>query len=312
MTTRPVALVVVNFGTPRLVADLLASLTAHDDQHLVAEVLLVDSGFPTRGDLRTSIAPDGWPFPVRFLQQTGTAYGAALTLGVHASTAPFVALANSDLLWPPGAVLEPLIAALERDTTSAAAGPQQVFPAGRWQRSFGPFPSVLEGLGSVFLLEAATNALRARRMRRDAAPRPVPYLDGAFLVVRRAHFLRVKGFDPAFDYYAEDADLGWRFASEGWHCLFVPAARIQHLRGAETTAVSEASYLRRLYAAKRRFVARHRGPWSGRAYGVLQRIHGVTQALVYSAVALLARSPRWRVRAASARTALRALWRGPT
>lgn len=50
----------------------------------------------------------------------------------------------------------------------------------------------------------------------------------ASLVVRRAVFQELGGFDDAFFYGYEDSDLGWRFNLAGWRCLCLPDAVADH------------------------------------------------------------------------------------
>jgi GT2 family glycosyltransferase len=55
---------------------------------------------------------------------------------------------------------------------------------------------------------------------------------GAAALYRRAMLDEIGSFDEDFFAYAEDADLNWRALRAGWHCLYVPQARVYHISSA--------------------------------------------------------------------------------
>ena len=60
-------------------------------------------------------------------------------------------------------------------------------------------------------------------------PMPVLFGVGAAVMVRRAYFLDLGGFDPTFEpYYCEDMDLSIRAWRRGWRVLYSPASRVRH------------------------------------------------------------------------------------
>jgi GT2 family glycosyltransferase len=56
------------------------------------------------------------------------------------------------------------------------------------------------------------------------------------MLVRRAAFEQVGGFDERFHMYAEETDWQKRMRSIGWRIRFTPAARVTHLGGASGAA----------------------------------------------------------------------------
>jgi GT2 family glycosyltransferase len=56
--------------------------------------------------------------------------------------------------------------------------------------------------------------------------------DGCAAMYRRAMLDQIGGFDEDFFAYADDAELGLRARIAGWKCLYMPAARVLHHRGA--------------------------------------------------------------------------------
>ena len=56
--------------------------------------------------------------------------------------------------------------------------------------------------------------------------------DGCAAMYRRQMLDQIGGFDEDFFAYADDAELGLRARIAGWKCLYMPAARVRHHRGA--------------------------------------------------------------------------------
>ena len=68
------------------------------------------------------------------------------------------------------------------------------------------------------------------------APEKVAYIFGADMMLPRALFEQVKGFDPDFFMYGEEEELTWRITEQGYDVISVPQAKIIHLEGATLNA----------------------------------------------------------------------------
>lgn len=304
----PLSLVVVAYGKHYLVRNLVRSLCEHPDCALIRELVVVDNGYPMMGDCRDHFSPGPLPFALRFVQHHGQNYSSSVNLGVRETTAPVLILANSDIEWLPGHSLAPALAELERDPRIGIAGPQLVFPSGRWQRSAGPFPSLPEVLGSFLLLGSVENRFASARLERrhGGMPHEVDFVDGACLLVRRECFESLGGYDPSFDFAASEADFNWRAKAAHWRRVLVPAARVMHIRGASSTADEPDHYAERLFAAKRQLVERIGGRWRANWYDALQRVAAVEHAVIYSALATIWPSDEARRRARLSKARARA------
>jgi GT2 family glycosyltransferase len=90
-------------------------------------------------------------------------------------------------------------------------------------------PSLLDGLGDVMF--AAGAPYRGGYMRPDpgdVAPGEVFSPCGAAMMLDRALFLRLGGFDETFFCYCEDVDLGYRLRLVREPTLLVPDAVVRH------------------------------------------------------------------------------------
>ncbi|WP_370588905.1 glycosyltransferase [Pseudonocardia sp. C8] len=165
-------------------------------------------------------------------------YGAAANRGVAALDAAYgwVVVANPDLEWGRGA-LDTLLDAGRRHPRAGALGPLIREPSGAVYPSARELPSLVAGaghaaLGPVWPDNPWTAAYR--RSREDLTERAAGWLSGSCLLLRRAAFDSVDGFDPRYFMYFEDVDLGDRLARAGWRNVYVPSAEVVHVGGAST------------------------------------------------------------------------------
>jgi GT2 family glycosyltransferase len=63
----------------------------------------------------------------------------------------------------------------------------------------------------------------------DKATGEVSWCSGAAALIRRQAFDSVKGFEERlFFMYCEDVDFSWRLWLDGWKCIYVPTAVVEH------------------------------------------------------------------------------------
>jgi N-acetylglucosaminyl-diphospho-decaprenol L-rhamnosyltransferase len=167
-------------------------------------------------------------------------YGSAVNMAVtslsNTGDAEFLIIANPDVVWGPGSI-DALLEAAERWPRAAALGPLIRDPDGSVYPSARHLPSLIRGgmhavVGPVWERNPWTSAYRQDRM--EPTERPVGWLSGSCLLVRRAAFDAIGGFDERYFMYMEDVDLGDRFVNAGWLNVYVPAAEILHDKGHAT------------------------------------------------------------------------------
>jgi GT2 family glycosyltransferase len=88
------------------------------------------------------------------------------------------------------------------------------------------------------------------------APRVVPWVMGAAMVLRREAFDAVGGFDESYFMYAEETDLCYRLQVAGWETHFAPVTEIVHA-GRASTDQHRAAMLEQNLASAFRFYRRH-------------------------------------------------------
>lgn len=138
--------------------------------------------------------------------------------------------------WGPGSI-DALLAAAGRWPQAATLGPLIREPDGGVYPSARHLPSLVRGgmhavVGPVWPRNPWSIAYRQERMA--PTERPVGWLSGACLLVRRAAFDQIGGFDERYFMYMEDVDLGDRFGRAGWQNVYVPSAEVLHAKGHST------------------------------------------------------------------------------
>lgn len=227
-TPAAVSVVVPVRDRPRELARLLDALAATTPG--LGEVVVVDDGSTAPDATRRVAAPRG----ARVVRhETSRGPAAARNTGAAAASGDLVAFLDSDVVPEPG-WLAPLLGHLA-DPAVALVAPRIVAwePASSGVVSVGATlaPNVRKSPSS--LARHAVARYEQRRSSLDLGARPAPvtarsrvaYVPSAALLVRRSAL--GAGFAEDMP-VAEDVDLVWRLAAEGWRLRYEPASRVAH------------------------------------------------------------------------------------
>jgi N-acetylglucosaminyl-diphospho-decaprenol L-rhamnosyltransferase len=152
----------------------------------------------------------------------------------------WIVVANPDVQWGPGSI-DALLDAAARWPRAAILGPLIHDPDGSVYPSARQLPSLVRGgmhavIGPVWKNNPWSAAYRQERQ--EPSERPVGWLSGSCLLVRRAAFEQIGGFDERYFMYMEDVDLGDRLGKAGWLNIYVPSAEVLHHKGHATARES--------------------------------------------------------------------------
>lgn len=181
---------------------------------VAVELVLVDNG-ARAGDVESALAGRSGVQVLRPGENTGFAGGC--NLGVAASTAPWVALVNSDCIVAPDT-----LAALVVEAQRPRVGP--VMASVRYASE----PDVINSAGNPVHLLGVSWAGRIGEVEERTSAYDVTSASGACLLLRRALWDLVGGFDPAYFAYHEDAELSLRLLRLGLQPRCVPDALALH------------------------------------------------------------------------------------
>ncbi len=249
----------------------------HLDRFLASLPLATDR--PVRVLLADNGSIDGTPqeavqrYPNVELWSTGAnlGYGRAINRAAarlagedqHTDGSEFLIVANPDVQWGPRSI-DALLEAAARWPHAAALGPLIREPDGSVYPSARHLPSLVRGgmhavVGPLWPTNPWTLAYRQERL--EPTERPVGWLSGSCLLVRRAAFDAVGGFDERYFLYMEDVDLGDRLGKAGWLNVYVPSAEVLHHKG-HATGRDPAGNLAAHHRSTYTYLAdRHTGWW---------------------------------------------------
>lgn len=219
------------------------------------EIVVVDNassdGSPEQVERR-------WPSVRLVRNRDNVGFARASNQAMHASRSRLVLLLNSDTVVPEGAI-ETLIAALDAEPHTGAAGPRLVNDLGRAELSFGRMVGPLSELrqkvlGRLYDRDVPGVAQYVERATRRA--HHPDWVSGACLLVRREAAEQAGLLDERYFMYLEDVDFCAALRARGWRILFTPAVEVVHLRG-RSVAAAPASTARRYRESQLAFYAKH-------------------------------------------------------
>ena len=279
----PISVVIVNWNTRELLAQAIDSLQAQLTGRPL-DIIVVDNG---SSDGSQAMLRARYPALRLLANAENRGFGPANNQGVAAARGDYVLLFNSDA-WATDDFLAPLAAVLDAEPRAAIVGAQLRNPDGSFQASHTPFPT----LRQEFLTLTGIGRRVARRNYPTRGPeeargaRPVDYVEGACLLLRKAAFDAVGGFDEAFFMYAEDVDLCYRLTRAGWQVWYQPQARVRHM-SAGSSRQRLTNQAADMYQSRVRYFAKHHGAPAAQAlrlqillltaakkmaYGLLRRV----------------------------------------
>lgn len=262
----PIGIVIVSLNTRELLRGCLESLR---NCTLPVRIVVVDNG-STDGS-QAIVAAD---FPeARLIEPThNLGFGAANNLGVDlllngADVPPaYVLLLNPDTIVRAGAI-ETLARFLAAHPRVGLVGPRLLNPDHSIQSAAFRFPTLVMTALDLFppgevlpgrLYGSWWHGRYPQEQCANAAPFPIDHPLGACMLIRRAAWEAIGGFDRRYFMYSEEIDLCWRLRTAGWAIWQVPHAQVTHYGGAATSQFRQRMFIA-LYGSRFQFAAQHRG-----------------------------------------------------
>lgn len=219
-STPRVSVVVVVYESGPTLAESLAAVRAQTFGDY--ELILVDNA---SSDHVAQAAAKADPAIVLLENAENLGFAAAVNQAARRAQGQWLVLLNPDA-YPEPDWLERLIAATEANPTIRSFTSRQLMAQD---------PTRLDGLGDVMSL--AGFPFRGGFGHRDPGPLASGWVFsgcGGAMMINRALFLRLGGFDERLFCYCEDVDLGYRLRLVGEPTLLVPDAVVRHVGSAST------------------------------------------------------------------------------
>ncbi|MGA7749990.1 MAG: glycosyltransferase family 2 protein [Gallionella sp.] len=226
--------VIVNYRTPHLVLDCLASFLP-ELNGMDARVVVVDnhSGDDSPEVIRAWLGKHDAGSKVDFVQSVQNAgFAAGNNIGIKTQRAQYYLLLNSDTLIRPGAI-QTIMDTATRYPEAGLISPRLEWPDGAGQEScfrfITPFSELIAASQTGLVDWLLSRYIVALPVQTQIA-RP-QWTSFACVLVRDEVFQQVGLLDEGYFMYFEDVELCHRARKAGWQIVHNPEARVVHLRG---------------------------------------------------------------------------------
>ncbi|WP_213456114.1 glycosyltransferase family 2 protein [Rhizomonospora bruguierae] len=262
MTGRPTAsVIIVSYNTRELTLRCLDALHSGRTGAVDFDIIVVDNA---SHDGSADAIAQHHPSVTLMRLAENVGWGRGANRGAMASDADYLLLLNPDTV-PVGDVVADLV-------TFAHRHPEHRLYTGRTLRADGTDDGYscwgLPSLWSCFTYASGLSTIvkNKRWANPEGLPgydrhtvREVPAISGCLMMVERALFVELGGFDPRFFLYSEDMDLSRRARDLGARPVLHPDAAVVHVVGASSSSVGQrvkilrgkSTYLRRHFSPAR-------------------------------------------------------------
>lgn len=290
--------IILNYKTPEMTLEAVAAarvaMAAID-----GEIVLVDNDSQdgSAAKMQAHINAAGWGAPplVRLLQSGDNGgFGAGNNFGIRAglsdgSQPDLIYVLNSDA-FPAQDAVSQLIQALEANPQAGFAGSYIHGPSGEAHFTAFRFPSIASELEGAARLGPISRLLHRYRvpLALPEVIRPVDWLAGASLLMRRDVLDQIGLFDEEFFLYFEETDLCLRARRAGWQTLYVPGSKVSHIGSVSTGMKRWQRVPDYWYASRLHYFRKNHG----HTYTALATAAHVFGALIWRFRRLVQRKPR--------------------
>lgn len=267
---RPIDLsvIVVNYNTGPLLERCVDSIRRFSDG-IPLEILVVDNASTDGSADRLGRLSE-----IRLIRnRENLGFAQATNQGIEASRGRYLLLLNPDayLVSP---IFRSLIAFAEERRDAGVVGPRLRNPDGTLQPSAYRFPTLIQAAGAILSLKRGIPVARLRaslgwwlgryfgQLDPHASVKPVDYVTGACMLIRRELVRQIGGLDPRFFLYFEEKDFCLRARQAGWEVYFCPHAEVVHQIGGSSGDDPGTTIVER-FRAMRQFYDKHYG-WGSR------------------------------------------------
>ncbi|QDV27323.1 Rhamnosyltransferase WbbL [Aureliella helgolandensis] len=221
-----VSILIVGYNSKELIRDCLTSLFLNTSRaELSFEVIVVDNSSDGTAEMVSEHFPE--VHVVANLDNRG--FGAGNNLAASHASGKYLLLLNPDTIVRSNKALVRLVEFADSNPHAAAWGGVTLLESGEIDPGcYLRLPSLALALKNLFGIHGKSHQLV------DRSPTfcgEVEVLNGAYMMVDRAVWNGIGGFDESFKLYSEEVDLCYRIGQTGRPIMMTGASRIKHLAG---------------------------------------------------------------------------------
>jgi N-acetylglucosaminyl-diphospho-decaprenol L-rhamnosyltransferase len=256
---------IVNTNSRELLLACLESLAGSN-----AEIVVLDNASE---DGSADAVRERFPDVRLIAQELRAGFGANHNTVIRATAGRYVYVLNEDTTagdWG----FDRIVEYLDAHPRVAALGPKLVYADGRRQDSAWRFPTPL-----VSALAVVTLGKLGVKQSRGDSPRPVDWVMGAAVVLRREALDEVGLFDEGFFLYSEEVDLQFRLRQAGWEVHYFPAVTVVHHESQFSAGIPERR-INEMWRSRHRYWRKHHSGPGARVAAIATGVQYAARAAV--------------------------------
>jgi O-antigen biosynthesis protein len=255
-----ISVIIVNYNVKELLEQCIISiLTA--SKNLKVEIIVVDNNSFDGSVELLKTKFEGNPAVKIIASPINLGFAKANNLGAKESKGEYLLILNPDTILQED-TLEKSLSFYKANTNTGALTCKLILPNGKLdlacRRSF-PTPSVavyrILGLSRIFPKSKTFGKYNLTYLDENQTYE-VDAIVGAFMLIKKDIYDKVRGFDEDYFMYGEDLDLCYRIKKAGYKIYYYPETSIIHYKG-ESTKKSSISYVNNFYGAMQIFVKKN-------------------------------------------------------
>ena len=254
-----VSIIIISYNTKEMTIDCIRSVY-NQTKGISFEIIVVDNNSK---DGSAQSIEENYPAVILIKSNDNLGFASANNFAAKQAVGRYLLLLNPDTIVLEGAIQKIFEFANSAPDNLVYGGKtfhsdMTLNPASCWRRqSLWSLFCYSLGLTSLFRNNGIFDPESYGAWRRDTT-REVGIVTGCFLLIEKKFWDLLKGFDPDFFMYCEDADLCIRAVKNGARPIITPDAVIIHYGGASEKV--RADKMIRLFRAKELLMARHWSP----------------------------------------------------
>lgn len=258
------SIIIVTYNSSEVLKNCLDSVRRNSGG-IGLEVIIVDNNSNAPGEQeKISLLPGEYgDLPLKLIQLSeNSGFGAANNRGAEIARGKYLLILNPDTVIEEN-VLSRIIGFLEKNPEAGAAGPKLMNEEKQVQEwSCGPRTSLIRTIKNNF-------GLVPKHLWQADRPIRVNWVSGAALMVPKAVFEKVGGFDEKFFMYFEDEDLGWRIEEAGYKVYYLGNIELTHLCGQSSGGAMNVHDEKNKFSPRKQIFYRSQDYFFEKHYGAL-------------------------------------------
>lgn len=280
INTDSIDIIIINYNNFELTKNCISSILETYENKI--NILVIDNNSTDGSVEKLKIS---FPDIEIITNAANLGYAYAVNRGFEASKSDIVIISNNDVVYLPYSISN-LIEPFHSFDDIGVIGPQQIYPDGNWQYSYGTFPGIKTALMDLLLINYFSHFIKKIQWKLKIFSnelKPVEYIDGAIMAIRRTAFQSVNGFDEDYFFYTEEADFCYKLKKSGWKILFNPKSMVIHERGGSTSKMGlNSKNIEMFINSKIKFCNKHLKTIETKLFILLEKFHHFFLAFTFN------------------------------